>query len=140
MSSPSHSPSTITVETSALFITCGHYGLMIIYTCRCHFVCFVEKASITVTPEWNRRHAGETLNLSAVVTGNPLPTIITVEKLDQLTGLYVDYPITKYSVMGLSTISFTALSLEDNGQYRACVENSHDSIECSPFTIMMTGW
>ena len=105
------------------------------------FLCFVEKASITITPEWNSRHTGEMLNLSAFVTGNPLPTTITVEKKKQShqTG-WVDYPNTKYSVIGLSTISFAALSLEDNGQYRACVENSHESIECSSFTIMMTGW
>ena len=80
------------------------------------------------------------LNLIADVTGNPFPTTITVQKQDQLTKLYLDYSNTKYSVIGLSTISFTELSLEDGGQYRACVENSHDSIVCDRFTIMMTGW
>ena len=84
-------------------------------------------------------YARETLNVTTVVTGNPLPTIITVEKQDQQTRFYVDYPNTKYSVIGLSTISFTELSLEDSGQYRACVENSHTGARCALFTIEVKG-
>ena len=133
------SSSTVTVETPALFIILwppwvnDYINILMLF-----YFSFVEKASITITPEWNRRHTGEGLNLTAVVNGNPFPTTITVQKQDQ-TGGYVDHPSTKYSVIGLNTISFPRLSLDDNGQYRACVENSHDSIECSTFTILMTG-
>ena len=73
------------------------------------------------------------------MAGNPLPTTITVEKQDTQTGVYVDYPSTKYSVIGLNTISFSGLTLDDSGQYRACVENSHDTIGCHRFTILVKG-
>ena len=111
-----------------------HYG----FTQMCLSV-FAEKARITISAVPYRMYIRETINITTMVTGNPLPTTITVEKQDPLTGLYVDYPNTKYSVIDLSTISFTALSLEDNGQYRACVENSHAAIGCAVFTTVVQG-
>ena len=117
-----------------------HYGTaMDLHRCVYLCLCFAEKATITITTKLYKMHVRETINITTMVTGNPLPTTITIEKLDQLTGLYVDYPNTKYSVIGLSTISFAALSLEDNGQYRACVENSHATIGCTVFTIIVKG-
>ena len=101
--------------------------------------CFAEKARITISTALYRVYVRETINITTVVTGNPLPTTITVGKLDPLTEDYVNYPNTKYSVIGLSTILFTSLSLEDNGQYRACVENSHTGIGCAVFTIVVKG-
>ena len=73
-----------------------------------------------------------------MVTGYPLPATITIEKWNIEAGNYEDYPNTKYSINDLRTISI-ALSLEDSGQYRACVENSHDAIECATFTITVKG-
>lgn len=100
---------------------------------------FAEKASIKITPKQNSKHVGETLDLTTVVTGNPLPASITLEKQDAQTGVYVDYPKTKYSVTSLNSVSIHELSLEDSGQYRACVDNSHSSIECDTFNIIVTG-
>lgn len=51
----------------------------------------------------------------------------------------MDYANEKYSVIGLRTILILDLSLEDSGQYRVCVENTHDAINCDTFTIVVTG-
>ena len=75
--------------------------------------------------------------MTVVVTGNPLPTTITLQKLNA--GGFVDYPTIRYSVTDLRTISIHSLLLNDTGQYRACVENSHDHIDCDDFEIEITG-
>lgn len=118
---------------------CGHCGFNNLHRCVYPCFCFAVKATITISTVQYIVNASESINITTVVTGNPLPTTIMVEKRDQLTGGYVDYPNTKYSVTGLSTISFTTLLPEDSGQYRACVENSHAAIGCSLFTITVKG-
>lgn len=77
--------------------------------------------------------------MTAEVTGNPLPTAITLEKLNTQTGEYVDYPNTKYTIIALNKISIPNLLAEDNGKYRVCVENTPNSIDCDVFTITITG-
>ena len=75
--------------------------------------------------------------MSVVVTGNPLPTTITLQKKNA--GGFVDYPTIRYSVIDLRIISIPSLLLNDSGQYRACVENSHANIGCDDFEIQITG-
>jgi len=77
--------------------------------------------------------------LTAVVTGNPLPTTIMLQKWDMETNEFVNHPSTKFAITDLSIISILDLSLEDSGQHRACVENKIDSIECDLFTITVAG-
>ena len=101
--------------------------------------CIAEEASISITPKWSSRFTGEALNLTAVVGGNPLPTTIRIAKWDVQAGNYRDYPKTKYVITDLRSIIILDLSLEDNGVYRACVENSHNNIQCAMFTIVVKG-
>ena len=103
--------------------------------CLCSFL-FPEKATIRLTSEEYIAYAGASLNLSAVVTGKPLPSTIRLEKLNQN---FMTYPNGKYSVIDLSTILIHRLSLEDSGKYRACVENSDDLIDCYTFNIAVQG-
>ena len=100
---------------------------------------YIEKATITVRSKQNNGQVGDTISVTAVVTGNPLPTVITVQKWNPQTGDYVDYPSSKHSVTSLSVISILNVSLGDDGQYRVCVDNSHNSIECDTFNIIITG-
>ena len=99
---------------------------------------FPEKATIRLTSEQSeyRTYVGASLNLSAVVTGKPLPSTIRLEKLNQN---FETYPDAKYSVIDLSTILIHRLSLEDSGKYRACVENSDNLIDCHTFEIVVQG-
>lgn len=98
---------------------------------------FAEEPSIDVTPKWGSRFTGETFNLTAVVGGHPLPTTITIKKLEN--GHPVDYPKTKYTVTNLSRISIHDLSLEDNGEYRAYVESLYNTMQYDTFTIVVKG-
>ena len=101
---------------------------------------FAEGATVTITPNRGSGFTRETLNFTTVVGGNPLPTTIIIEKRDVQSGLYVDYPKTKYITTNqLRSISILGLSLEDNGEYRACVENLYDTIQCKRFTIVVKG-
>ena len=76
-----------------------------------------------------------------MITGNPFPTTIVLQKYNMETERFFTYPSTKYFIANLRTISFPKLSLEDSGRYRVCVENSPDrnSIQCDVFTIVVTG-
>lgn len=101
--------------------------------------CFPGQATIVIMPKKNIGHTGGSINLTVVLTGNPLPTTIMLQKWDG--RHFAIHSNTKYSITNLHTVSFHDLSPQDSGRYRVCVENSPDgnSIECDTFEITITG-
>jgi len=99
------------------------------------FLLSPEQASITIMSKNNKKYKGESLNLTVMVAGNPLPSNITLQKMNMQTKFFMDYRV----VTNTRTISFLDLSLGDSGQYRACVRNSPDALSCDSFNISITG-